>query len=155
MTPLHKLVAFAAAYIGLPYVWGGKGWDVWGGVNVGLRPHTFPTAVFDCSGLVTHCMEKAGYPPTLRGKHSAQTMYDAFPPGDALRFYGRGPDSVTHVAVCVCERDGKHFLIEAAGGHATVTNPSAAKAKAASVRAGWESRKDFVGARGLPSLGDA
>ena len=84
-----RVLAFARAQIGTPYVWGGNGPEVNGG--------------FDCSGLTVAAYHSAG----INLPRTAQLQYNAGPrlpagsvaqPGD-LVFFGTGPGHVTHVGI--------------------------------------------------------
>nr|WP_202487706.1 NlpC/P60 family protein [Streptomyces sp. SID8354] len=85
-----KVVAFARAQLGVPYVWGGDGPSDGG---------------FDCSGLTQAAYHAAG----IRLPRVAQSQYDTGPqlpkgtqlaPGDLL-FFGPSPHRITHVALYV------------------------------------------------------
>lgn len=149
----EAVIEAAQRRLGRPYVWRGKGEYLWS--PHGLERHAFTEPVFDCSGLVTDALLDVGG-PDLRASHSTQTMFDAFPEApDAnargvLRFYGKGPNEISHVAICLGRAGafggGPVRVIEAAGGDSRTTGPTAR----AYVRTGFERRTDFVGARLIP-----
>lgn len=149
LTP--RAVAHAALrFIGCPYVWKGKGLELW--TPQGLQRHGYGTHVFDCSGLIGMALLTAGG-KDRRATHAAQTYFDEFPAIDnaemfgALRFYGVGPKAITHISLSL----GNGLIIEAAGGDSTTTTLQAAKARPnAKVRVGFDIRRDLVGARLLP-----
>jgi hypothetical protein len=148
-----KRRAFVEALLeqdGCPYVWGGKGLQLWGWP--GMQNHTFGMPVFDCSGLVTFALWRAGG-PDWRGSHNAQVLHDAStlvttPRAGNLLFYGRSTSAVTHVAVLLSSE--LTLKIEAAGGdHRTIMPKFPLHDARVSVR--LENRTDFVGERCLPS----
>lgn len=137
---------FAAVSQSSPYVWTGKGDKLW--TLNGLVQSPFPRDVFDCSGLITTSLKRAGG-PDLRGSHGSRQMFDQFPwtttaEQDAkdlrLRFYPQ------HVAFFYGTRwDGRIEVVEAAGGGKNTTQPT----PGAAVRRGIERRTDFLGERSL------
>jgi cell wall-associated NlpC family hydrolase len=151
LSPLiAAMVAIALTFVGSPYVWKGKGSVMW--TPTGLTLHTFGKPVFDCSGLVTVSLKQAGG-KDFRATHNAQAMFDQWAPAPdpaaagVVRLYGKGPTSITHVAISL-GRDayGAVQIVEAAGGDSSTTCPKAG----ACVRQGRERRSDFVGARVIP-----
>lgn len=151
MTAFERAVVHAGLqHIGAPYVYRGKGLQRW--TPQGLELHPWGGLyVFDCSGLVTYCLQHAGGPDWL-ASHSAETMFDSLPPAvdswgfAALRFY-RSVTKVDHVAFSL----GNGLVLEAAGGDRTTLSPmDAARRPLARVRVCFESRTDFAGARLLP-----
>jgi len=85
-------LAFAAAQLGTPYVWGGES-----------------SGGYDCSGLVQASYRSVG----VELPRVAQTQYDAGPllrpraavePGDLI-FFGSGPTGVSHVGMYVGSGD--------------------------------------------------
>lgn len=146
----RDIIKHALAYVGAPYVWRGKGLELWDAA--GPKSHHWGFPVFDCSGFVCAAYLEAGG-PDLRFTHATQTMFDEFPhrSTDALEFgllklYGSGPKTITHVALSL----GNGLVLEAAGGDATTTSPSVAKARGACVRVGFDGRHDFLGWRCWP-----
>lgn len=130
-----------------PYVWTGKG-DVLWTLN-GLVKNPFGTDVFDCSGLITTALQRAGG-PDLRASHGSRQMFEQFPVWGSrtddtekdlrLRFYPG------HVALFHALRwNGRIEVIEAAGGGKQTTAPT----PGAMVRQGLERRDDFMGERSL------
>lgn len=96
-----------------PYIWGGKGDQLW--TPSGVISNPFAVEVFDCSGLVTTCLKRAGG-PDLRWSHGAKQLREQCPAdgeGIRLRFYPG------HVAILV----GPNEVIEAAGGDQTTIYP--------------------------------
>lgn len=145
----QSVLEWAQRKVGAPYVWRGKGLQVW--TPAGLARHDWAEEVFDCSGLVTCAVHACGG-PDWRATHSAQTLFDVLAPAlpwavGALRLYGKSPRQVTHVALVL----GQGSIVEAAGGDARTTTPALARARGAAVRVGPERRSDFVGARQLPA----
>lgn len=149
---LVQVVEIAKSQIGAPYVWRGKGDQLWAVPKP--IPSPFPVYVFDCSGLVTWAIEKAGG-PDMRFFENAQTLFDHLhpvtftgaPPQSAFPFlamFGQGPKKVSHVGIMVPEG-----LIEAAGGGGNCTSPDIAKRLKACVRLTptGKIRKDLVGYR--------
>lgn len=147
------ILAAARRYVGCPYVWGGKGRELWS--PQGIARHAWVGHVFDCSGLIGQVARDVGL-KDRRATHSAQTWFNELPAADdpnargVLRFYGRGPEDVTHVALCAGSAGGQVLVIEAAGGNSRTTSPLIAVTIGARVRAGPERRIDFVGARAFP-----
>jgi len=143
------LIVVALSFLGAPYVWKGKGWKLWS--PTGLIAHSFGRQVFDCSGLVTTSLLRAGG-PDLIATHSAQTMFDQFAEAPdptargVLRFYGDRQTRVTHVAICMGPVNGKVEVLEAAGGDSRTDCPK----PGACVRVGPELRRDYLGSRVLP-----
>lgn len=144
------IIAIALSFLGAPYVWKGKGDVLW--TPKGLTAHTFGKLVFDCSGLVTVSIKRAGG-KDYRATHNAQAMFDQWSPAPApqaagvLRFYGKGPTAITHVAFSLgLDARGRQLVLEAAGGDQNTTCPKFG----ACVRQGLETRRDFVGARVIP-----
>lgn len=143
------------AKLGRPYVWGGKGDRVW------LTPEKTITTppewggdVFDCAGLITTMIKRAGGPDLclthgakhLRAESEAAEFaqreqgYYLDVPHLRCRYYPR------HVAFVL--RGGPQLqIIEASGGGQTTLQPAAGK-----VRWGKERRSDFEGEFSLSAL---
>ncbi len=143
----RSIVHHALRYLGAPYVWRGKGLDLWS--PVAPLSHHWGEEVFDCSGLVTTALKDAGG-PDWRFTHSAQALFDELKPVDAgafgsLKFYGANAKAVTHVAFDL----GNGLVLEAAGGDSTTVTPSIAKQRGAKVRVALDYRRDGVGSRAL------
>lgn len=145
---------------GAPYVWGGHGWDIWtlknGEPHYGS--HDFGVEVFDCAGLFTTTLWKAGG-PDLRRSHNAQTLFDACLPAqlhnrplNAL-FYGTHEKAIEHVALIVgcsaCEGPISTLKIEAAGGGRGTVVPRVPLGLA-KVMIRRENRRDFIQEKMLP-----
>lgn len=151
MNKYELIVNIALKYIGSPYVWMGKGDLMW--TPTGPAKNTFASTpfVFDCSGLIAHCIYKAtGL--DLRMTHNAQLMHDTFPIasgepqlGDIL-LCGKSDETVTHVQFDL----GRKMVCESAGGDSSTTTPQAAFARGAQVRAGTQIRSDIVATRRVP-----
>ncbi|HEX6230089.1 MAG TPA: C40 family peptidase [Actinomycetota bacterium] len=129
---LQRVVAFAADYVGYPYVWGGE-WaePTPAGYCCGYQP----TGGFDCSGLVWWVMKAASggwdnRPPrdykgwALPERSSAQmaavgerVRWEDIRPGDLLFYDGSGDGTVDHVNTYL----GNGWAIDAANGNAGVT----------------------------------
>lgn len=104
--------------VGLPYIWGGKGYP-------GL----------DCSGLVVECLKAVGM--IQNGVDmSAQALHDYYSSihkgsvvteaePAALVFFGKSKKEVTHVGICL---SGK-YMVEAGGGDSTCKTPEDAAKK--------------------------
>lgn len=148
MTP-ESFVRSALRHVGAPYLWRGKGLDIW--TPEGLRSNGLGVLAYDCSGLVTSALRDAGG-PDWRASHSAQTLFDTLTPAPTadrfgvLRFYGASPTAVTHVAIGL----GNGLVLEAAGGDSHTTSLQAARAANARVRVVLDGRTDLLGARLLP-----
>jgi cell wall-associated NlpC family hydrolase len=126
---VKALINYAMQFVGTPYKWGGSTHD-------GI----------DCSGLVQELLMSVGMDPA--GDQTAQVLYDYFKaspiergPG-ALVFYGKGPDSVSHVAMMIDEVR----IIEAGGGGSQTLSRADAERDNAFVRVRpYNRRKDLVG----------
>lgn len=95
-----KLSEIALKFFGIPYVWGGN----------------TPEQGLDCSGLVCECLRSLGH--IGKSDYTAQMIYDKFSNKrgftivpDALLFFGRTSDSITHVAIALNDT----LMIEAGG----------------------------------------
>lgn len=127
-----------------PYVWTGKGDMLW--TIDGLVQSPFTQDVFDCSGLITTALHRAGG-PDLRGSYGSRQMFEQFDHVGSsdtkdlrLRFYPG------HVSFFHAKRwNGRIEVIEAAGGGKATVTPT----PGAMVRQGLEARKDFMGERSL------
>jgi hypothetical protein len=129
-----RALAFAVIEEGKLYRWGGKGPDSW-----------------DCSGLVTGPIFRAGG-PDWRNTHHSQALFDLLRPENApqagrLAFYGSSQRGVSHVMWCV--GDGRVY--GACGGDSSVTTPELARDRGAKAmfRLRVEYRADFLGYRSL------
>lgn len=150
---LTEVVELAKSQIGAPYIWRGKGDQLWAAPKP--LPNPFGRNVFDCSGLVTWAIEQAGG-PDMRFFDNAQTMFDHLRPVtfgvDAipessypfLAFFGQGPKNVSHIGIRTNEG-----LIESAGGGGNCTTLEIAKRLGACVRLTppGKIRRDLVGYR--------
>ncbi len=135
---ISNFLEHCIAQEGKPYIWGAKGPDT-----------------FDCSGLVTYALHKAGG-PDWRATHSSARLFECLPvvtepePGD-LCFYG-SPERVTHVMVVIGDKIGR--VIGASGGNGTCTTLEIAKKIGAAVKfkSGVKYRPDLRGFRRLACL---
>jgi murein DD-endopeptidase len=125
------------AQLGKPYVWGAKGPDA-----------------FDCSGLVTWALKECGG-PDWRAFHNAQRLWDVLdvthsPRAGDLAFYGKSPERVSHVTVCL--GDVGCGVLGACGGDRTTTSVEIAKKRGAAVKKKRSHlyRSDFLGFRKNP-----
>lgn len=124
-TPHPGVVAIAARYLGVPYVWGG----------------TTPSG-FDCSGFVQYVYAQAGIslPRTSRmqytiGKFIPRAQLDMLEPGDLVFFgYGGDANQIHHVGLYV----GNGVFIHAPG--------SGDHVKYSSLTDRITTRGDYVGA---------
>lgn len=156
MTTEEMFVDCALKYIGCHYIWEGKGQKIWT-MKQGLITHKFTELndntqllnVFDCSGLVTHCLWMVTHGLLdLRGTHSAHTIFMTFP------LAGDGEEDGTvrcysgHVAISL----GRNRVVEAAGGDEMTTSVQAAMSRNAQVRAGVDLRQPYqiLGLRRIP-----
>lgn len=149
----QRVISKALAKLGLPYVWGGNGVQCWSaaGAVPTQRVAGCPEG-YDCVGLVKSAAYESGA-PDIRMTANAQTLYDRLPAplvGEefVLRFYGKGPDKIWHVAFDL----GHGLRLEAAGGDHTTTTYLEALKRSAAVRVGFELRNDLVGIRSLAAL---
>jgi len=118
-----RMVVWAINQANSPYVWGGRGHDVWS--PSGLKP-TMWAPVYDCSGLVL-CAYRyaAGY--DLRATYNAQAIWEkgkkvALPGTASVACYGAN-DRCHHVMLhCF---DG--VVIGASGGDVDCVTPDAAR----------------------------
>lgn len=142
------MIAAALHYLGAPYVWKGKGDQLW--TPAGLVRHAFGRPVFDCSGLVTVAILDAGG-KDYRATHNAGAMFRLWPVAadpearGVLRFYGKGAH-VSHVAISMGRVNGVLEVLEAAGGDQRTVCPQ----PGACVRVGPELRRDYLGSRVIP-----
>jgi murein DD-endopeptidase len=145
---LRDFVRAAWRYQGRPYVWCGKGLVLF--TPAGLVPHFFGLEVFDCSGFVTRALKDAGG-PDLIATVNADVMFQKWAPAEdawglgMVRLYG-AYGKATHVAISI----GNEQLLQASGGGPTTTSPAVALRINAKVQAGFEDRRDFLGARRPP-----
>lgn len=100
--PVGKIIAFATAQLGKPYLWGGAG-----------------PGAFDCSGLTMRAWQAGGVllPRTSRDQYTAGTHIplSQIQPGDLL-FWGYNktdPATIHHVALYIGIRHGEKEIIEA------------------------------------------
>jgi cell wall-associated NlpC family hydrolase len=166
MTPEHLFIEAALAEVGQPYIWGGKGDKLWtpkgmvGNPFDSHDPSQPQVRVFDCSGLVLWALLRSTG-EDKRGEWNAQVMFDGLKPAPNpdpknyvhhthLRFYGKSPRNVSHVAIWLGNVDHKPLVIEAAGGDHTTTSIVAARERRAEVRCGFSRRTDELGVRVLP-----
>jgi murein DD-endopeptidase len=125
-----RFLTLCLEQLGKPYIWASKG-----------------PASFDCSGLVTWSLLKAGG-PDWRGFHNAQRLWTELPetfdpqPGD-LAFYGR-TDHSSHVMVRV---GAFGLIVGASGGNSDTTTPT--PGASVKIRASHTYRPDFLGWRSL------
>ena len=126
------VVSFAAAQVGRPYCWGGKGWDDCDGYGGGAQQVTpgcgaqGGSPCWDCSGLTWGAYKAVGvtigqgtanqknYPAVWRSGDTANPA-DLAQPGDLLLFTqananGRPAGSITHVGMYA----GNGLMIHAA-----------------------------------------
>jgi len=134
---------------GAPYLWQGKGYDVW--TPNGLKTNGLGLAAFDCSGLVTSALRDANG-PDWRATHNAKSLWDVLAGCEnansfgCLRFYGVSSGRPTHVALAL----GNDLVLEAGGGDQTTTSLEIARRQGARVRVVFDGRRDLLGARYLP-----
>ena len=105
---IKLMLAYAKAWIGVPYKWGGDS----------------PKGV-DCSGFVQLVLQKVGLDPA--GDQTAQSLYNHFlkigsnpltvPVEGALIFFGRNTRSITHVSIALSATE----MVEAGGGGSKTT----------------------------------
>jgi cell wall-associated NlpC family hydrolase len=164
MTNIQLFIEAALNEVGCPYVWGGKGTHLFD-INKGLVNSPYFNVererdrvhVFDCSGLVTWAMLRATG-KDKRGQWNAQLMADGlerlhgpdFPKFPHLKFYGKAPDRITHVAIALGAIDGKFVVVEASGGDQSTRTLLDAEQQGAKVRVGFERRLDFQCITKLP-----
>lgn len=151
MTLEETFVEIAASYIGCPYIWQGKGDQIW--TPQGLVKNTFPNKlVFDCSGLITFALDKLNRIsnlglPNMIGTHSSRTIFDTFP---ITKTYECGTLLLypKHVAIDL----GRGFVLDASGGDETTTSPIEALRRGASVKIHFNRRKPetLLGIRTIP-----
>lgn len=126
-------MAYAKSFLLLPYIWGGQSHD---GV--------------DCSGYVIMVLQAEGILPNGFDA-SSQGLYNYFtingaqktkrPHAGCLAFYGKDVNKITHVALCMNDRQ----VIEAAGGgSSTKTHADAVRDKAHVRVRPVDYRKDLV-----------
>ena len=149
----RQFVDRALEYQGCPYIWQGKGLLMW--TPQGLRPHKFSDLqdstrsieVFDCSGLVTHCLALTTQ-IDLRATHSAKTILDTFPECD--KDFGDGCLLLypSHVAIDL----GRNRVVDAHAGDSSTTSLLAAQARNAKVEAHRSLRaaSSILGYRKIP-----
>ena len=125
------LYDYAFQFVGLPYRWGGDD-SVEG---------------FDCSGFVQELLSVVEMDPP--GDQTAQKLFEYFYEHGlahsrqfgALAFYGKNPDSISHVAMMLNDS----LVIEAGGGGSRTTSKEAAARDNAYVRVRHvNARKDLV-----------
>lgn len=160
-----SIIKVACSLVGCPYIWGGHGDTIWVSPDEGLRPIATklgtnphgPELGFDCAGLVTYSLWKAGG-PNVQATHNAATMFEALPPlasGEPpspfsswlLHFYGQGKERISHIAFGYDD-----LVLEAAGGDGTTRTWQAAFSRGAKVRVGYALRSDYVGSRYVRDL---
>lgn len=100
------LAVVALKFMNIPYVWGGN----------------TPEEGFDCSGLVAECLRSVGKLDS--SDYSAQMLFNKFSATantstvqrDAVLFFGRDIDHVSHVAISLGQdKMGEAYMIEAGG----------------------------------------
>lgn len=109
--------------VGAPYLWGGKGAVV----------SPYNVRAFDCSGLVTWALLRAGG-PDWRNTHNTDVLLAKLPAVEVLQpgtlvLYGRGNDA-SHVMVHV----GAGVVVGASGGGSNTTSIGTAQAVGARVK---------------------
>ena len=87
---VSEILANAAKYLGMPYVWGGESESEGG---------------FDCSGYIYNVLKDSGYKVA---RDTAQGYYNRFKNNEikaveasALLFFGKSTSKVTHVAIAI------------------------------------------------------
>lgn len=107
-------------------------WYLWGGKE--------PETGLDCSGLVTHCLLKAGG-PDWRKTHWSGRLWRELPPTDKpqpgdLAFYGSSPKDISHVMVVLESgaAPGSYVVAGASGGNSDTTSTAVARIKRAFVK---------------------
>lgn len=149
----HRIIQTALKFVGVPYLWGGKGDQLWTpeGPRLGLMrdEHGEEQIAFDCSGYVTYCLMLCGL-KDLRQQVNAKALYNMLsrtpePGGLNLHYYGKSLERITHIAFAF-EIYGLPYVLEAAGGDQSTTSIAEAKRIGAKVRCGLPQRRDYVGA---------
>ena len=153
MTFTERVIEEALKQVGAPYIWAGKGNALW--TPAGLEPHTrLPTnLVFDCSGLVTWAIWKAGG-PDWRAAHNQSTLLAMLRLRDGkvdltrphLRYYGIDKEHTSHIALALGRVDTRTLVVEAAGGGPATRSPH----PGAQVFCHFEQRADCVDYTLLP-----
>lgn len=135
---IEKFLTLIAAQEGAPYIWAGKGETVAGKLHPFLTKNDMQQLVFDCSGLVTWALRKAGW--KSKSEFWSDRMWKEWPhtdapePGDLI-LYGTG--KATHVEVLM--PDGRFF--GAIGGGSRTTKPT----PGAKVQYRTKPRRDVLG----------
>lgn len=162
MTNTQLFIEACLNEVGAPYIWGGKGTHLFD-ANHGLFPSPYFNVkkeqdrlkVFDCSGLVTWAMMRASG-KDKRGQWSSSIMADGLenlhgdPKKPHLKFYGKGRNAITHVAVALHRLDGRWLVVEASGGDGGTRTLLDAQQAGAKVRVGFERRLDRQCMTALP-----
>ncbi|NBD11847.1 C40 family peptidase [Corallococcus silvisoli] len=149
-------LALVLEQMGAPYRWGAKG----------LKPSASALRLFDCSGLVTWCLQEVGG-PDWRATHNTDRLWDVCTPvaieaellpGD-LVLYGR-PGTKTADGRPVTREDPNHVMVYvgagvvvgASGGGSTTLTLADAAAAGARVKTfpRIAYRGDVLGFRRLP-----
>lgn len=153
MTRAEKFVDAALSYNGCPYIWRGKGRFVTDKVTGQLVQSPFVHVtpyVFDCSGLVTHCLWEVGF-DDLRATEYTLSLFKKTPSCRredfaSLWFFGQDDNSISHVAIHI----GNNILVQASGGTSATNSLEAARQNNAMVRTRYNHREsDYRGARML------
>lgn len=153
MTKYNNFVELALSFLDCHYIWQGKGLSRW--TPQGLVKHKFtdlnnvPLFVFDCSGLVTHCLwEMSGGKVDLRASHSAQTILETFPLADANSGDGTLILYPGHVSVDL----GRERVVDAQGGDQATLSILDAEQRNAKVAVHRRNRLDssILGYRRIP-----
>ena len=129
-------VEYALSFLNFPYVYNRQS----------------PFIGFDCSGLMVEVLRGVGL-LKLKEDLSAESLCFKFsknscvqPKPGCLLFFGKDPNHIEHVGMCIhVDREIGPIMIEAGGGDSTTTTPELAKQRDARVRIRpMMSRSDYV-----------
>lgn len=155
-TFIKKFLDQACSVVGCPYIWGGKGNQMWTpsglvdiAVKLGPNPNG-PELGFDCMGLVAWATWKSGG-PDLRATFNAQLLFNwmseksplalgVMSSMPCLHFYGYNARSVTHVSIGLNNFGEERLVLEAAGAGSDSISWARAHSLGARVRVGRDLR---------------